>query len=100
MSTASITPTVYSGIWTNAPRRPEVEQQAEQLIRGALCMDVRHSVEAEAPVDWEAGILLLESEQPEVRRLGTLFLLQALATTANTASETAGQLLYKLQSAS
>ncbi len=74
----------------------ELEQQAELLVQAALCMNIHERIEA-AAVDWEAGTRLLESEQPAVQHLGTLFLLQALATTPSPMREVAGQLLAEMQ---
>ena len=84
--------------WVNNMRRVELEQKAETLVRGALCLNTRDRIEAADPVDWEAGTLLLESDNPGVQRLGTMFLLNALATTPNTAREAAQQVLGELQS--
>lgn len=98
MSTAAIGYTVWPTQKAYSKRYIELERKADTLVRGALCLNLRDRIEAADPVDWEAGTLLLESDNPGVQRLGTLFLLNALATTPNTAREAAQQVLVELQS--
>ncbi len=85
---------------TKAINRAEAEQQAGQLIQSVLCMNLRHTLEATAPAAWEAGTVLLESDQSDSQRLGTLVLLHVLATTKSTVCEAAQRILAEVYSAS
>jgi hypothetical protein len=84
---------------THTSMRAEAEQQAEHLIRSILCMEIRHTLEAAVPAEWEAGMVLLESEQPYVQRRGILALLHVLATTPNPAYEVAQHIYCQIQDA-
>ncbi len=97
MSVTPMNPAVPPRSRIHPQRQAEFEQQADQIVRAVLCMNSRHQIEAAAAADWEAGIRLLESEQPAVQSVGMLLLLQAITTTDGPAREAAGQLLAEMQ---
>ncbi len=88
------TPYVYSPA---DGHRSEWEQIATQLVRGAMCLDLRDQIAAAAPNDWETGTTLLDSDEPQMQQLGVLYLLGALASTPNNTRALAQQALGELK---
>ncbi len=88
------TPYMYN---TSDGHRNEWEQIATQLVRGAMCLDIRDQLAAAAPHDWETGTTLLDSDEPQMQQLGVLYVLGALASTPNNTRALAQQALGELK---
>lgn len=96
MANAMIERHERSGAGVSQMRRQDCEQIAMEFVRAALCLNLRDSLAATAPAEWEAGLELLESDFPWMQQRGIIYLLRVLARTPHNGRSTAQALLAEL----